>query len=162
VVDESLEHDVDEFQPDSPTHGVVVLPASSAHPGEVAERPHSPPSPEDSPAFQIDLTRSQRPSSQRPGQSQPIRKSEWDPRFRREFEAYQRVERALRWQIWEEWTNGERRRAYIYTTNLQLKEEMRVWKQREARGDNMSRQRRPGAASSTSTQGGGVEFNPDL
>ena len=63
VVDESLEHDVDEFQPDSPTHGVVVLPASSAHPGEVAERPHSPPSPEDSPAFQIDLTRSQRPSS---------------------------------------------------------------------------------------------------
>ena len=128
VLDQNWEDEVDESQPDK----VSALSAPPMHPGDVAEPSH-PPSPEPSPSFQLGISRSQRPTPQyRPGKS--VRKADWEPRFLREFEEYQRVDRIFRWQIWEEWTSGERLRAYMYTTNMRLKEEMRVWKRRvEAR-----------------------------
>ena len=151
-LDENRKQDHDE-----PVQSEVVgaLPAPPAHPGDAAEPLLSPPTP--SPAFHTGPTRSQRPRSQRLGQ--PIRKAEWDARFRWEFESYQRVERVFRRQIWEEWDSGERRRAYIYLTNKQLKEEMKVWKREEEERVRGSAVR---VHSPTSTQDGGLESNPDL
>ena len=136
----------------------VPLPAPTVRPGDAAEPPSSPPAPSPDTVFQIGSSSRQRPSSQRPGQP-PIRKAEWEPRFRREFDEYQRSERAIRWQIWAEWNSGERRRAYMYTTKVALKEEMKVWKRREER-------ERQGSAARGGTQtlspGGSAESNPDL
>ncbi len=149
-LDENKEQNLDE---PVQSLGVIALPAPPAHPEAAAELLPSPPTP--SPAFQIGPTRSQRPSSQRPGQ--PIRRAEWDARFRWEFESYQWVERAFRRQIWEEWNKGERRVAYMYLTNKELKEEMKVWKQKEERGrGSVVRVHTP-----TSTQDDGVESIPD-
>ena len=65
--------------------------------------------------------------------------------------------------MWKEWTSGERRLAYLYTTSKQLKEEMKVWKRREER---VSQERQGSAVlrsnTPTSTQDGGVESGPDL
>ena len=161
VMDENREHDVDEsgqvLQIDS------LLPASQAHPGEVAEPLHSPPAPfRFGPTFTVGSSHSQRPPRQSPGHSQTTRKADWEPRFLSEFEQYSSIERTFRYQMWKEWTSGERRLAYLYTTNKQLKEEMKVWKRREER---VSQERQGSAVlrsnTPTSTQDGGVESGPD-
>ena len=91
-----------------------------------------------------------------------VRKADWEPRFLREFEEYQRVDRIFRWQIWEEWTSGERRRAYMYTTNMRLKEEMRVWKRRVEARSRVSQGSAVRADTQAQTLDGGAESNPDL
>ena len=150
-LDENQEQDLDE---PVQSLGAIALPAPPAHPGDAAELLSSPPMP--SLAFQIGPTRSQRPPRQRPGQ--PIRRAEWDARFRWEFESYQWVERAFRRQIWEEWNSGERRVAYMYLINKELKEEMKVWKRKEEERGRCSAVL---AHIQTSTQDGGVESIPN-
>ena len=162
AMEENREHDVDE-----PSQEVTQidssLSASQPHPGEVAEPLHSPPAPfRFGPTFTVGSSHSQRPPRQSPGHSQITRKADWEPRVLSEFEQYSSIERTFRYQMWKEWTSGERRLAYLYTTNKQLKEEMKVWKRREER---VSQERQGSAVlrsnTPTSTQDGGVESVPD-
>jgi len=115
-----------------------------------------------SPDSQVVATQSQRHSQIGPGRSSSVRKADWDPQFRREFEEYLRVDRVFLRQIWDEWNAGERRRAYLYIVKENIKEEMMVWKRREEAMGSRYSLVRVNRERTTLTLDRGVESSSDL
>ena len=122
----------DESEEKPQSRRVILLSAPPAPFGQSAEL-FIPPSQEPSLGSQVGSIRSRRPPRQ-PQQQKDfgIRKADWEPQFRKQFEWYLKAERVFRRQLWEEWTTRERRRAYLYCCNPALKEEMTRWKRLEA------------------------------
>ena len=86
------------------SEGIPLL-ASQARPRGTAEPP-IPPSRESSPQSQPSRARSQRPQRRPRREQYPVRKADWDPIFRQEFEWYLHSERAFRRQFWTNGTMG--------------------------------------------------------